>query len=136
MTPKNITLSIIAIACVVGAVVVTILSRGGPGETESLDRLTMWVCRDPACGAEFTLTVGAMAKQEGPDFEGRITCPECGGKNTARAQPCHNCGRYLELWGHGTLPPQCPYCGHQVLVAHGDSTHTHGPMTPPLEEGP
>lgn len=136
MTPKNIVMAVIALGCVVGAVVVTVLTRGGPAQTEGLDRPTMWVCRDEACGHEFIITMGEMSRAQGADLSGRVECPKCAGKNTARASPCHACGRHLELWGHGSLPPVCPHCGHETADhAHGPDTHVHGPMTPPLGEG-
>lgn len=137
MTPKNIALAIVAVACVAGAVAVTLMTRGGGAGDESLDRPTMWVCRDEQCTHEFIITLGSMSQQQGADLTGRVECPECGSKDTARAMPCHSCARHLELWGHGQLPPLCPHCGHETDDhAHGPDTHVHGPMTPPLDEDP
>jgi len=109
---KNVILTIIAVAALGTAGYLT-LSNGGETrpDNERMDTEKFFVCKNPECKNEFSMTLREYAKTRGA--EGNPPCPECGKHLTTLAEHCPECHRNIPLVGHASVPPECPFCGHK-----------------------
>ena len=134
MTKKDVILSVIAGAALVGAGVMTVINLTGSGEPEGLDRLSYWVCRNDDCGGEFEITL-AQFQQLSDENEGYVPCPKCQKRTTVRATPCANCMRIVPTLEHDRLPDRCPFCEKPIGMGRGQDLHRHADGTTHAHDG-
>lgn len=94
-------------------------SSGGDGETYDEGR-TRWLCLDPACKAEFTLSTAELGAFYREHEDQNPACPACSKQNTARASRCEACKKFYVPSHTPPAPGQkprvqtCPNCGKPV----------------------
>ena len=129
---KKIVMIVVAIACIVLAVVITFVTcEGGGSGRVSAGPINM-LCVNPDCGASFELsreeyTNQLMANQSEttmPGMRGRgmagpsvFTCPECGKESAYMATKCPECEAIFIQGqaGDQQFPDRCPECGYSDM---------------------
>jgi hypothetical protein len=67
---------------------------------------THWMCVDPSCGGQSTLTMAQLGQHNQKNFGKRPFCPKCT-KETVRADVCRHCGKW---YPQGRDSSFCPFC--------------------------
>jgi hypothetical protein len=118
-----IKLSVAALALVAAAVVAwrSLGPSSGGGDTEKYDETrTRWLCLDPACKEEFTLSTAELGAFCREHEDQNPACPACKKQNTARASRCEACNKFYVPRHEPPAPGQkpkvqsCPNCGKPV----------------------
>ncbi len=83
------------------------------GPATDTPRGTLWVCTDPACGGEFSISVADLGAFYEKHADGTPPCPRCSKTTTARAITCPQCGKAIPKPARSASknPPVCPKCG-------------------------
>ena len=127
---KKIVMIVVAIACIVLAVVITFATynRGPKTSTGPIPML----CINPDCGASFELSRDEYSEQlianqsettmrgmggrrmAGPSA---FTCPDCGKKSAYMATKCPKCGAFFieGQAGDQQFPDRCPECNYSAM---------------------
>jgi hypothetical protein len=94
------------------AAVVLIAWNRRPANNDNFPDGTFWMCMNPKCKAEFTLTIKELGEHHQKHYGQQPTCPKCQGNDTIRAQRCPSCGKFYPIiqdWA-----AVCPYCKKPV----------------------
>jgi|tagenome__1003787_1003787.scaffolds.fasta_scaffold18987997_2 hypothetical protein len=67
---------------------------------------THWICRDPSCGTQVTLTMKQLGEHNQQHFGKLPFCPKCN-KEMLRADICRHCGKWYPQMRENYF---CPYC--------------------------
>jgi hypothetical protein len=67
---------------------------------------TTWMCVDPACGGQATLTLKQLGEHNQKHFGKRPFCPKCT-KEMIRADVCRHCGKWYPSVRDNKF---CPFC--------------------------
>src|SRR5687768_13413478 len=83
------------IVVVVTAAVVFVASAfmGGGGAIDTAEDGTAYVCQNPACKNEFTLTGEQISQHHRDHYGAPLPCPKCGKPDIAPATRCPTCKR-------------------------------------------
>lgn len=95
------------------------------GASEADAKLTPWLCSDPECKNEFTLTMGKsrQMRADAGDPAGPLECPKCHKITGEQAADCPACGRYAKPVTMGMFPAVCPHCKTRFR----EDDHGHSP---------
>ena len=108
---------IVAVAALgVAAVLFGKYYAGSGNSGEGMDSTSHWICMNPSCGADFSLTAREMidfSKNAGLE-DGGPPCPTCDKSTTVAAEVCPSCQEPYELGPHGMVPDNCPSCNEPL----------------------
>lgn len=110
----------IALVVLIAGVVATnlwTLSTDPPENLPDFPDGVPWICADPKCKAEFTMSSRELSKDKVASMTGQPLCRKCGGSRVLRAQRCRYCKRHWPYRRTASQPnglPECPHCGEPV----------------------
>ncbi len=113
MTRRDIILGVIAVGAIVGAGVFAAKHLASSSNSEGLDRLSYWSCRNDECGIKFEMPLSEFGKLSEAN-DGHIPCPECGKLTTKRASLCPHCSEPVDMLEHERMPDRCPHCDEPI----------------------
>ena len=116
-TKAAVQITIVAVAVLVVGWQVFAALTSRPNDTEDFPDGTAWVCQNPGCSAEFTVTIEQLADFYRSNPGAPLPCPECGGQQTVRAVVCPLCARYFARPPPETKPLICPHCNKELPAA-------------------
>jgi hypothetical protein len=122
----------IIIVCLVLASVIIYRSCTSepPGSVSSVprDMITWMVCRNQACGHEYTMNMREYLQYQAENIKTAfriavpMTCEKCGEESAVQAVKCGKCGDVFEE-GEGSeggdFSDRCPKCGHSKREEDG-----------------
>jgi len=133
---EKVVMVVVAITCIVLAVVITFVNYEGGGSRRPTGPIYMR-CVNPDCGVSFKLSrkdyskqLEALPEATMPVVGGRVMssaplallCPECGEQSAYMASKCPECGAFFieGQAGDQQFPDRCPECGYSAI--EGNST--------------
>ena len=122
---------VVAITCIVLAVVITFVTNEGGGSRRATGPIPM-LCVNPDCGVSFELSRDEYSEQLRanppdmmmPGMPGRgmagpsvFTCSDCGEKSAYMATKCPECeASFIHgQAGDQQFPDRCPECNHSAM---------------------
>jgi hypothetical protein len=125
---KKILMTVIIMACIALAVIITIATQSGGSGIDSVDKSAMiWLkCRNPKCENTWQMNKREYYEYAEKHRKGMqvppIPCPKCGEDTGYWAEKCEKCGNIFE---RGSVPNEivdkCPKCGFSKLESLGGS---------------
>jgi len=114
----------VIIACLVGAGLITYVTRGGSDDLEELRGETQFMlCRNPQCKAEFNMDLAAYLEkiselQTGLQTPG-VPCEKCSKNSAYAAAKCEKCSLVFEKGAAGIdkMSDTCPKCGFSAMLS-------------------
>lgn len=124
---KNTIYVIVIALCLVLAVVIFVMTRGGgPSGIEAMERgeMTLVMCNNPACKATYEIDLKdyytelqekAQANPAIMSGTPPLTCKECGEESLFRAVKCEKCGHVFFYGNPADFDDRCPECGFSKI---------------------
>lgn len=124
---KKILLTVIIVACIALAVIITIATQRNTGGLDSIDSRDMiWLkCRNAKCEHTWQMNKKAFYEYANKHKVGLeappVPCPKCNEDTGYRAVKCEKCGLIFE---RGSVPnaiaDKCPKCGFSKIESLGE----------------
>lgn len=113
--------TIALIVLVAGAVATNLWTMYGTDPPENNPNFpdgVHWICENPQCQAEFTMSGRELHADEHASKTGRPRCPKCRRTGVAVAYQCRYCKRHWARPRSASRPsevPTCPHCKRPVV---------------------
>jgi rubrerythrin len=78
-----------------------------PANNVNAPRGTWWICKNPTCKNEFSLTMAQFSEHHEKHYGQPVTCPKCH-TEAIKADKCPSCGKVFVMQRNTN---KCPACG-------------------------